>query len=183
MSALQHIAAAREARSLEIVEAMTLLMTFHLRSAVSQGLWYMIGLAMLTCIDLGLHTSRGEVDLDQRTLQQRRKLLCTVCSLERNISVFFGYPSIPSDRHISVDLPTMEDNNVSLQAAVQHFSLRRIESRIHHSIYRADRPVESMLSKIGRYYEQLQAWKDELMLSTINTNADGEFEYQMLQYH
>ncbi|KAK0121158.1 hypothetical protein ONS96_011337 [Cadophora gregata f. sp. sojae] len=55
MKALQYISAARESHSVHNIEAMTLLVLYNLRSPSNSGIWYMIGLAMRTCVDLGLH--------------------------------------------------------------------------------------------------------------------------------
>ncbi|KAH8896748.1 hypothetical protein GQ53DRAFT_819014 [Thozetella sp. PMI_491] len=108
-----HISAARESRSLDSIEAMTLLVIFHLRSPVSPGLWYMIGLAMRTCVDLGLHSSRKEVEHDPATIQHRRKLFWSVYALERNIAISLGHPVSIPDRQIDVDLPTTDSWSLS----------------------------------------------------------------------
>lgn len=56
MTALQYISAARESNnSINNIQAMTLLVLYNLRSPSNSGIWYMIGLAMRTCVDLGLH--------------------------------------------------------------------------------------------------------------------------------
>lgn len=184
MTALQHIGAARESRSMDNIEAMTLLVLFHLRSAVSPGLWYMIGLAMRTCVDLGLHLRRSEVGLDPAVVQHRRHLFWTVYSLERNISIALGNPVSLSDRHINVDLPTvMDESDYRLRRAVCLFSLRRIESRIHHSIYRADQALESLFGKIDRHYEQLQAWKSELLALSRIVPTPTYLDYPLLHYY
>ncbi|KAI1778463.1 hypothetical protein F4818DRAFT_302099 [Hypoxylon cercidicola] len=184
MAALQHIAAARESRSMENIESMTLMVLFHLRSAVSPGLWYMIGLAMRTCVDLGLHLRRSEVGLDPSVVQHRRHLFWTVYSLERNISIALGHPVSISDRQIDVDLPTVPDeSDYRLRRAACLFSLRRIESRIHHSIYRADRSLDSLFGKIDRHYEQLQLWKAELIELSRIVPSPTYLDYPLLHYY
>ncbi|KAF5015378.1 hypothetical protein F66182_13314, partial [Fusarium sp. NRRL 66182] len=92
MTAIQHVAAACETRSTQNIEAMLLLVIYHLRSATSHGLWYMIGLAMRTCIDLGLHRKSSETKLDSYTVQLRRRLFWTVYYLERAIALSLGRP-------------------------------------------------------------------------------------------
>ncbi|XXH04241.1 hypothetical protein Hte_010655 [Hypoxylon texense] len=184
MAALQHISAARESRSMENIEAMTLMVLFHLRSAVSPGLWYMIGLAMRTCVELGLHLRRSEVGLDPSVVQHRRHLFWTVYSLERNISIALGHPVSISDRQIDVNLPTvLDENDYGLRRAVCLFSMRRIESRIHHSIYRTDKSLECLFGKIDRHYEQLQAWKAELLELSRIVPSHTYLDYPLLHYH
>ena len=50
-----YISAAGESHSVHNIEAMTLLVLYNLRSLSNSGIWYMTGLAMRTCVDLGLH--------------------------------------------------------------------------------------------------------------------------------
>ncbi|KAI0024666.1 fungal-specific transcription factor domain-containing protein [Xylariomycetidae sp. FL0641] len=196
MSALQHIFAARESRTTQNIEAMTLLVLFHLRSASSHGIWYMIGLAMRTCIDLGLHSKRNEVRLDGYTVQMRRRLFWSVYSLERTIAISLGRPLSIPDRQIDVDLPqddsrrgsregslsptrTITPRRPSLSLAIALFEVRRIESRIQTSIYRTDKPLSSLTAKIGPLHAALEAWKASL----ADRFHPGELTYPLLHYH
>ncbi|KAK8091952.1 Chitin deacetylase 1 [Apiospora hydei] len=257
MSALQHIFAARESRTTQNIEAMALLVLYHLRSPSSFGIWYMIGLAMRTSIDLGLHMRRNEDKLDSRDeIQMRRRLFWSVYALERTIAISMGRPFSIPDRQIDVELP--EDNTddkrssegksntgasnsndhrplssgsnsscVSPKAVVFHggvgrsypaswktsltpaiflFKLRRIESRIQHSIYRTDKPLAALVPKLNKYHAELEAWKQELLQSPLatttasatttsssnssnstsnssNSHSNNELNYPLLHYH
>lgn len=169
MAALQHLHAAREARTVQNIEAMTLLVIYHLRSASSHGIWYMIGLAMRTAIDLGLHRKDYEKGLDASTIQARRRLFWSVYTLERIIAISLGRPFSIADRHIDVDIPceVNEDDSsaagTSLSHAISLFKLRRIESRIQHSIYRADKPLSSLQPKLESLYSELQMWRTSVV--------------------
>ncbi|KAH6661149.1 putative C6 transcription factor [Truncatella angustata] len=192
MTALQHIFAARESRTTQNIEAMTLLVIYHLRSLSSFGIWYMIGLAMRTSIDLGLHRKQSETHFDHTTVQMRRRLFWSVYSLERTIAISMGRPFSIPDRVIDVELPEDElDGNLppspggapikknSLTSAILLVKLRRIESRIQHSIYRADKPLSSLTFKMDRFYQNLEAWKLELETSL----SGAELNYPILHYH
>ncbi|KAL5361822.1 fungal-specific transcription factor domain-containing protein [Aspergillus floccosus] len=182
-TAMQHISAVREPRSLENIETMVLLVLFHLRCSISQELWYLIGFAMRTCIHRGMYLSRREADLPLNVLQKRRKLFWTVYSLERNISIALGYPVSLPDRLIDVELPTiMPDDDDKLRQAVLIFQLRRIESRIHHSIYRNDRSLQDLLPKMRWHYQQLQEWKSNLHAS-MGSGSGRRLDYFLLHYH
>ncbi|KAJ5513859.1 Transcription factor [Penicillium fimorum] len=182
-TAIRHISAAREPRSLENIEAMVLLVIFHLRSSISQELWYLIGFAMRTCIHLGMYLSRREADLPRAVIQKRRKLFWTVYSLERNISIALGYPVSLPDRLIDVEMPTlMREDDHKLRQAIHLFRLRRIESRIHHSLYRIDRSLQELLPKVRGYYQELQEWKESLLASVCLDNNNHP-DYLLLHYH
>ncbi|CAJ2506908.1 Uu.00g080940.m01.CDS01 [Anthostomella pinea] len=196
MTALQHIFAARESRTTQNIEAMGILVLYHLRSASSHGIWYMIGLAMRTCIDLGLHSKRNESNLDPFAIQMRRRLFWSIYSLERTIAISLGRPLSIPDRQIDIELPqedarggAREDSSSphcsiaprrpSLSLAISLFELRRIESRIQHSIYRADKPLTALTAKRDRLYQDLEGWR-----ISLNDRFSGtELNYPMLHYH
>ncbi|KAF9892144.1 hypothetical protein FE257_002550 [Aspergillus nanangensis] len=176
-TAIQHISptAAREPRSLENIEALVLLVIFHLRCSITQELWYLIGFAMRTCIHLGMYLARRETDLPAAVVQQRRKLFWTVYSLDRNISIALGYPTSLPDRLIDVAMPSVggaEEDERSRQA-IHIFRIRRIESRIHHAIYRNDRSLQELLPKTRAHYQQLQEWRGSL-LAWLGEGGEGE---------
>ncbi|KAI0402918.1 fungal-specific transcription factor domain-containing protein [Xylaria palmicola] len=194
MTALQHLFTARESKTTQNVEAMLLLVLYHIRSS-SYGIWYMIGLAMRTCIDLGLHTKRHEGSLDRYTIQARRRLFWSVYSLERTIAICLGRPLSIPDRQIDVDLPldpedegwddvtsvqtTNSTRRRSLSMANWLFKMRRIESRIQFSIYRADKPLSALTSKMNQLYQDLEAWKTSL----VERFGDVDLNYPMCHYH
>ncbi|CAG7964690.1 unnamed protein product [Penicillium nalgiovense] len=182
-TAIRHISAVQEPRSLENIEAMVLLVIFHLRSSISQELWYLIGFAMRTCIHLGMYLSRREAELLPAVIQKRRKLFWTVYSLERNISIALGYPVSLPDRLIDVEMPTvMQADDHKLRQVIHLFRLRRIESRIHHSLYRIDRTLQELLPKVTGYYQELQEWKESL-LTSVCADDNHRPDYLLLHYH
>ncbi|KAH8653490.1 fungal-specific transcription factor domain-containing protein [Xylariales sp. PMI_506] len=193
MTALQHIFAARESRTIQNIEAMTLLVIYHLRSPSSFSIWYMIGLAMRTSIDLGFHRKQFEAGHDAYTIQMRRRLFWSVYALERAIAQSMGRPFSIPDSVIDVDFPDVgPDTETSpsspsripvkknaLTYAVLLFKMRRIESRIQHSIYRVDKPLSSLMSKVDRFYQDLDAWKAEV----AETLSGSDLHYPFFHYH
>lgn len=184
-----------ETRSVQNIEAMVLLVVYHLRTASSHGMWYMIGLAMRTAIDLGLHRKANEINMHPFTVQMRRRLFWTVYYLERVVCMSLGRPFSISDRHIDLDLPVDVDDDVqdpavltapqdttrktTLTFAIYLFKLRRIDSRIQNKIYRADRSLPSLRSKMDPLYLELQEWKNEASLRF----GENDLEYPMLHYN
>lgn len=184
-----------EARSIENIEAMVLLVVYHLRTATSHGMWYMVGLAMRTAIDLGLHRKINENKIDPFTVQVRRRLFWTVYYLERVVSISLGRPLSISDRHIDLELPLDIDDDVQdpalLQApqdeskqttltyAIYLLNIRRIDSRIQHKIYRADRPLPSLRPKMDALYLELEKWKESAFLRFTGP----ELEYPRLHFN
>lgn len=196
MTALQQAPAMCETRSIENIEAMTLLVVYHLRSSSSQGIWYMIGLAMRIAIDLGLHRKANEANLDPFTAQMRRRLFWNVYYLERVISMSLGRPFSIADRHIDLPLPLDVDDTVqdpallaalppsdrttTLTFAVYLIQLRRIDSRIQHKIYRADKPLRTLRSKMDRLFLELQEWRESALLRNF---SGSDLDYTTLHYN
>jgi Fungal specific transcription factor domain len=201
MTAIQHVAAACETRSVQNIEAMMLLVVYHLRSATSHGLWYMVGLAMRTCIDLGLHRKSSAAQLDPYSVQLRRRLFWSVYYLERAISLSLGRPCSISDRHIDVDLPLDVNDDVrdaailtSLQQQ-QHqqqraqtttlslfcalLRVRQIDSKIQQTIYRADRPLQDLRPKLDKIYRLLEEWKT----SALQRFVMSDWDYATLHFN
>lgn len=184
-----------EARSIENIEAMVLLVVYHIRTTSSHGMWYMIGLAMRTAIDLGLHRKANEANMDPFTTQMRRRLFWVVYYLERVVSISLGRPFSISDCHIDLDLPlrrgrrhtdpalltAVQDPNktTNLTFAIYLLKLRRIDSRIQHKIYRADRPLSSLRTKLDPLYLELQEWKE----SALSRFSGPDLDYPMLHYN
>lgn len=199
MTALQQVPSMCEARSIENIEAMTLLVVYHLRTASSQGVWYMVGLAMRTAIDLGLHRKANETNLDPITAQMRRRLFWTVYYLERVVSMSLGRPFSIADRHIDLPLPMDVDDDVrdpavlsastsspsppnritTLTFSIYLIQLRRIDSKIQHKIYRADRPLHSLRSKMDALFLELEEWKESALLRFRGPDLD----YPILHYN
>lgn len=193
--ALQFVPTMCEARSIENIEAMVLLVVYHLRTASSHGMWYMVGLAMRTAIDLGMHRKANEINMDPFTAQLRRRLFWTVYYLERVVSMSLGRPFSISDRHIDLDLPLDVDDDVqdpallqtpqnqikptTLTYAIFLLQIRRIDSRIQHKIYRADRPLPSLRSKMGPLYLELEQWRESALLRFTGPDLD----YPILHYN
>ncbi|KAJ5806007.1 uncharacterized protein N7503_003609 [Penicillium pulvis] len=197
-TALQYVPTICDTRSIENIEAMVLLVVYHLRTASSHGMWYMIGLAMRTAIDLGLHRKANESNMDPFAAQMRRRLFWTVYYLERVVAMSLGRPFSVSDRHIDLDLPWDVDDDVedpalltestqnldptkttNLTFAIYLFKLRRIDSRILHKIYRADRLISSLRPKMDPLYLELEQWKESALLRFSGPDLD----YPMLHYH
>ncbi|KAM3079595.1 hypothetical protein ACMFMG_006010 [Clarireedia jacksonii] len=183
MTALQYISAARESHSVHNIEAMTLLVLYNLRAPSNSGIWYMIGLAMRTCVDLGLHRETYYSGVTPYEGQLRRRLFWTVYFLERVIAVSLGRPYSIADRDIDATLPleiddTVRDDNLiartlavspsptfqasrpssNITLGIQCIRLKRLESHIQGTIYRVDRPIASLVSKISPTLRLLEDW-------------------------
>jgi hypothetical protein len=187
MTALQHISAAKDSHSIHNIEAMTLLVVYNLRSPSNSGIWYMTGLAMRTCVELGLHRDAHYAKFSAFEAQLRRRLFWSVYFLERVIAVSLGRPYSISDRDIDASLPLDIDDTVrddgliertlaasssatflssrptsNLTMGVQLIKLKKLESQIQTTIYRVDRPLASLIPKLPGILHRLDDWHKSL---------------------
>ena len=131
MTALQYISAARESHTINNVVAMTLLVIYHLRSPSHTGIWYMIGLAMRTCLDLGLHREAHYIRIDVFSAEVKRRLFWSVYQLERTIAIALGRPVSVQDRDIDVQLPLDIDETITDPSKLQQAASQQRSSSQH----------------------------------------------------
>jgi hypothetical protein len=131
--------------------------------------------------------------------------------LERSIARTLGRPYCVTDREIDVDLPANVDDDIdneadmvraieesarnprrvtSISPAIQIFRIQQLESKIHYTIYRVDRPTANIAShKVSRLRAALEEWKAEIPRSvphfkdTAAPNPYVTMNYHTLQYH
>lgn len=200
ISALKQVYSAREISSIHNVEAMVLLILYHLRSESHHGLWNMTGLAMRTATDLGLHREASTRTLPAFLAQLRRRLFWSLYSLEGILASTLGRPPSLSDYEIDQPLPlSIEDDDRSggiglactgglgqeaypytnMSQAILLFQLRRFDSRVQRSIYRVDRPIPSLLPKLYPLYREMKSWHANIPPEV----KDSELDRPLLNYH
>lgn len=204
--AIQDMECLFEARTLESLEGMLLLVIYQLRSPSRPGIWSLIGMTMRHALSLGLHRKlHGPKVADQR----RKRIFWTTYMLERSIARTLGLPVSVSDRDIDVTFPAavpediededqlslaiLQDPPASPTTAVNHiFRLAQLESKIYSSIHRVDRPLANDLSpKVTRFRQLLDDWKTQVpsavpVLSDQERTSPNSYvdrRYHTLHYH
>ncbi|KAJ5281851.1 hypothetical protein N7478_007223 [Penicillium angulare] len=175
----------RESMSIASIEAMMLLVVHTLVSTSNSSVWYMIGLAMRTCIDFGLHRESRYQNCNPKEAESHRRLFWCVYIVERHTAWALGRPfSIPEEEidveppsniYVSMDTDQMLEMTDQTQPNLQPHSpkpklgrfiatirLQRIVSDIHTRIFRIDRPAISLLPEITTLMSTLQSFKENL---------------------
>lgn len=201
-SAILDIEEVFDVQSIGNLQCMLLLALYQLRSPSGPGLWSMIGVVMRHCLDSGLHRkSNLPVLLDQ----QRKRLFWTVYMLERSVARTLGRPCAVTDREIDVELPANvqdeTENEEELIAAIEHASqypyqitalspaihivrVQRIESKIHRTLYRVDKPITAIQPhKVALLRAELEDWKDHIWDVIPPASEDEVIPYNMAEYH
>ncbi|THZ81351.1 hypothetical protein D6C84_06657 [Aureobasidium pullulans] len=203
LSAMQHVASVREASPIDNLQALVLLILYHLRSESRNGLWHLTGLAMRTVTDIGLHREASTRNLPPLEAQLRRRLFWSVYALESILAGALGRPISLSDCDIDQPLPLsvndsdrMREPNTSfmshgstpgqeanpttnLSQFILLSQLRTFEARIQRTIYRVDRTTSALQPKMHRLISELDTWRQNIPSSL----QSSEHERLMLHYH
>lgn len=194
-TALRFDSTLRESISIASIEAMLLLVLYNLRTTSNSSVWYMIGLAMRTCVDFGLHREARYRRLRPHEAQFRRRLFWSVYITERYTAWSLGRPfSIPEEEidakpPCNIEDPTHSDEtierwvnhspgtqgqqqNATLGKFIATIRLQRIVSQIQTRIYRVDKHISTLLPEINPLMSSLQKFK--MTLSSLDL-ADGDF--------
>ncbi|KEQ58316.1 uncharacterized protein M437DRAFT_59666 [Aureobasidium melanogenum CBS 110374] len=203
ISAMQHVASVREASPIDNLQALVLLILYHLRSESRNGLWHLTGLAMRTVTDIGLHREASTRKLAPLEKQLRRRLFWSVYALESILAGALGRPISLSDCDIDQPLPLSISDNDRMQGRdISHSpdtptpgqeayppsnlsqfillsQLRTFEARIQRTIYRVDRTTSALQPKMHRLISELDAWR-QIIPSSLQPS---EHERLMLHFH
>lgn len=171
----------RESLSVPSIEAMLLLVLYNLRSCSSLGVWHMIGLALRTCVDFGLHREVYYRKLKSYEVQPRRRLFWSVYLIERYIAWSLGRPFSITEEEIDAELPSELDDSVNnddgveqtlstpdgeqvshLRRFIASIRLKRITSQIHTRIYRVDKNVSALLPEVAPLMTLLEEYERSL---------------------
>ncbi|KAJ5278701.1 hypothetical protein N7478_004073 [Penicillium angulare] len=178
-TALQLKPPVTELRSLQSIEAMMLLIMYNLRIPNSSNIWYMIGLAMRTAIDLGLHREANYLHLKDVESQARRLLFWSVYIMDRSIARLLDRPFNIAEHDIDVGLPFEFRESIQastnekvlrrqkhLRSSISVFSpairLIRLKSQIQTRVHRVDKEVSLLLPEINPLFSALEEYKRSL---------------------
>jgi hypothetical protein len=179
------------------VQFLLLLSIYSLRSPRGPGAWTYTGLAMRTCIDLGMHrkTQKRKSLLEHEI---RKRVFWTCYCLDREVSIILGRPFAISDRDIDVELPLDVDEacediaalelarevalqtpgssatcSTSMTGFLYTLRLRRIESQVQQSIYRVDQSAPATATEAEKLIEQLEQWRKSMPADADATDPDS----------
>ncbi|KAJ5765930.1 hypothetical protein N7520_005489 [Penicillium odoratum] len=196
VTALHFDAALRESISVASIEAMLLMVLYNLRSTSNSSVWYMIGLAMRTCVDFGFHRESRYKRLRPHEAELRRRLFWSVYIIERYTAWSLGRPFSIAEEEIDAEPPSNIDDSLTnddlleriinndlagqgsqtqhgkLGRFIASIQLQRIVSQIHTRIYRVDKHVSSLLHEVAPLLAALQGFKDSL--SSLDLH-EGDF--------
>lgn len=108
--ALKHLDAVFEAQSYIGLQAILLLVWYSLLNPDKGSIWFLVGLATRTCVDLGFHNENNSQTekLDNLEIDMRRRLFWVTYKMDRLLSQSLGRPPSIPDGFIHVPMPALQ---------------------------------------------------------------------------
>lgn len=155
------------------------------RMPKDHGAWTFFGLAMKTCVELGLHRRQKRSQLSVKSEHIKRLFWCCYWH-DREVAIAMGRPPSISDHDIDAELPLDVDEatqdiedlrraaeqdpskpaspQTTMTTVIHLLRLKILESEIQHKIYRVDRLKSSASTcrTTDGFIERLYAWRDAI---------------------
>ncbi|WRT67942.1 uncharacterized protein IL334_004916 [Kwoniella shivajii] len=178
--AMKHLDAVFEEQSYIGLQAILLLVWYSLLNPDKGSIWFLVGLATRTCVDLGYHNEHNtQVDqIDSLELDMRRRLFWCTYKMDRLLSQSLGRPPSIPDGFINVPLPSpmhdidihpnhygpLEGEPCSYKAVFLHTTkMRQLQSEILFNTYGIHGSTGRIPSEEWRQdcFERLKTWLAE----------------------
>ncbi|KAF9883369.1 hypothetical protein FE257_003536 [Aspergillus nanangensis] len=184
-----------EMHPLDRVEALMLLVVFHLRTSSTVRVWHMLGQAMRICTGYGLHCKSQYRGLRPCEAERRLRLFWSVYLLERCFCWAAGRPFSIAEAEIDAELPADVAEDGPANDPVDHLlynpmspdepfqghglrrfivciKLQRLVSSFKNRVYRVGHDASTLVPEIAPFMSALEAYKDGL---PVLSASDGEF--------
>lgn len=179
-AALEIKESSRKFSPIQRIEALLFITLYNLRASLTSEVWYLIGLAMRTAIEVGLHREHYYRSLDLETAELRKRLFWGVYLIERGICFSLKRPLSIAEHDIDVGHPSLGMNNDTgasdtiansskqssdpddLSAFVSIIRLNRIRSQIYREMNGTDRDRSLMRTKIRPMLDEIFRFEESL---------------------
>lgn len=133
-----------QAKNVQSLQCLLLLLLLSIVDSSSAPVWYISGLCMRMCIDLGYHSERtiamsssmGATDTrKEEEADIKRRLFWIACSFDRTFNVLLGRPFTFDSLPVDVDLPGCSLTPTNRQQTLHWLELQRLQSVIVHKLH------------------------------------------------
>ncbi|CAG9986913.1 unnamed protein product [Clonostachys byssicola] len=166
------------------LQCLLLLLLSSIVSSKSAPVWYISGLCMRMCVDLGFHSEQtikyglDENDGPDEELQDmKRRLFWVTYTFDRSLATMLGRPFFLDDDDIDVEYPSRSLPQSKRSQVLHWFRMQRIQSEIVYRLHTSKGPHSSSTdenSDIATWKAMMAAkllsWQDESMKLIDNEN-------------
>ncbi|KAL1898455.1 hypothetical protein Sste5346_003358 [Sporothrix stenoceras] len=127
--------------------------------------WYLIGVGMRNCVDLGLHQDPDPSQaMTPSLLETRRRLWWSMYSFDRSLSIGCGRPTEIADALIHVQLPSFRiestATDVEVEGYVQRYRALQLQSEIYDALSQPPMGDEAAAAAVvAGLHRKLDAWQ------------------------
>ncbi|KAK7408709.1 hypothetical protein QQX98_009125 [Neonectria punicea] len=141
--------------------------------------WYLIGVGMRNCVDLGLHQDPSE-SVSPSLLETRRRLWWSMYSFDRSMSLGCGRPTEIADAVITARLPAFKIESSATEIEVEGYLQRYRVLRIQSLIYDRLNSIPNQNNTdsedvIAELRSKLTAWREDNSPLHSQTLVDSEW--------
>ncbi|KPM44487.1 hypothetical protein AK830_g1982 [Neonectria ditissima] len=141
--------------------------------------WYLIGVGMRNCVDLGLHQDPAE-PVSPSLLETRRRLWWSMYSFDRSMSLGCGRPTEIADAVINARLPTFKIESsateIEVEGYLQRYRVLQIQSLIYDRLNSIPNPNNAGNEEIVvELRGKLTAWRGDNSPLHSQTLVDSEW--------
>lgn len=128
--------------------------------------WYLIGVGMRICVDLGLHQDLDpSVDISESLLETRRRLFWSMYSFDRSMSLGSGRPCEISDDVIRVEMPQFRiefhASEVEVLIYRQRYRILQLQSIAYDRLYSSAAEAANPAQIVGELRGALDKWSQD----------------------
>ncbi|KLT45067.1 hypothetical protein CC85DRAFT_299937 [Cutaneotrichosporon oleaginosum] len=173
--ALKHLDSVFESQNYISLQAILLLVWYSLLNPDKGSIWFLVGLATRTCVDLGFHNENNSQTekIDNLELDMRRRLFWITYKMDRLLSQSLGRPPSIPDGFICVPMPAVQ-HDVDIKPGqygpytgepcaykavfVHTVKLRQLQSEILNNTYGVNNQPPPKEEWFDDMFERLKSW-------------------------
>ena len=166
------------------LQCLLLFLLYSLKNSTRAPIWYISGLSMRMCIDLGFHSEKrigGQSDGDSLTSRvqadTKRRLFWVTYSMDRTFSMILGRPFAFKDGSTDVQYPGISLPENQREQIIHWIHLQRLQSEIVSRLYlektcepHKESEDEASHSFIATMSRRLDEWKSRALKLTDGSN-------------
>lgn len=165
------------------VQSILFLIQYTTLNPSSLNAWYLIGVGIRLCTDLGLHQDPQPLgSTPPSLLETRRRLWWSMYSFDRSMSIGLGRPREISDNVIGAELPSFQigstASEVEISGYLQRYRILQLQSLIYDGLNTTpEQPDRSTDQTLADLRDKLNSWAHNN--SPLHTQELVESEYLM----
>jgi hypothetical protein len=185
-NAMADVSLIMQTKNVQSVQCLLLLLLLSILDSTSAPVWYISGLCMRMCIDLGYHSektiaissSARESDVERvNEADTKRRLFWVTYSFDRTLNILLGRPFTFDDFTVDIHLPGQSLVPGKRRQILHWLELQRLQSEIVHKLHtvrddvaRPDQEETEFSQWTNEMAQRLKGWNS---VAQTLTDSDG----------